>query len=112
MGGGIETGNWTSAAEFNILVDPEAAEIVFTSGIPIIMCGLDVTHRAMIMREEIEQLRNLGSKVPVLAAEIMDFYSQYHRKHGFAGSPLHDPCAVAYIIKPELFVTKSFHNRY
>jgi len=109
MGGGIETGNWTSAAEFNILVDPEAAEIVFTSGIPIIMCGLDVTHRAMIMQEEIEQLRNLGSKVPVLAAEIMDFYSQYHRKQGFAGSPLHDPCAVAYIIKPELFVTKSFH---
>jgi pyrimidine-specific ribonucleoside hydrolase len=73
------------------------------------MSGLDVTHKAMIMPEEIESLRKLGGKVPVLAAELMDFYSEYHRAQGLAGSPLHDPCAVAYIIKPELFVTKSFH---
>jgi len=109
MGGGIETGNWTSAAEFNILVDPEAADIVFRSGVPIIMSGLDVTHKAMIIPEEIENLRKLGGKVPVLAAGLMDFYFEYHKAQGLAGSPLHDPCAVAYIIKPELFVTKPYH---
>ena len=109
MGGGIETGNWTSAAEFNIWVDPEAADIVFTSGIPIIMSGLDVTHKAMIMREEIENLRNTGAKVPVMVAELLDFFSKFHDKQGFAGTPLHDPCAVAYLIKPELFVTRPFH---
>ena len=109
MGGGIETGNWTSAAEFNIFVDPEAADIVFRSGIPIAMSGLDVTHKAMIMPDEMELLRTLGGKVPLLAAELMDFYFGYHKAQGLDGSPLHDPCAVAYIIKPELFVTKPFH---
>ena len=109
MGGGIETGNWTPAAEFNIFVDSEAADIVFRSGIPIIMCGLDVTHRAMIMREEVERLRNHGGRVSVLVAEIIDFFFQFHKKQGFAGAPLHDPCAVAYLVKPELFVTKPYH---
>jgi len=109
MGGGIETGNWTSAAEFNIFVDPEAADIVFTSGIPIIMSGLDVTHKALIMKEEVERLRNLGGKVPALAAELLDFFSRFHDTQGFSGTPLHDPCAVAYVIKPELFVTKPYH---
>ena len=109
MGGGIETGNWTSAAEFNIYVDPEAADIVFTSGIPIIMSGLDVTHKAVIMPEEVAGLRKLGGKVPVLVAELMDFYSVYYKAKGLSAWPLHDPCAVAYIIKPELFVTKPFH---
>jgi pyrimidine-specific ribonucleoside hydrolase len=108
MGGGIEMGNWTSAAEFNIYVDPEAADIVFTSGIPIVMSGLDVTHRAMIMRDEVEYLRKLGGKVPVLVAELVDFFFKFHEEQGFAGAPLHDPCAVAYIINPQLFVTKPF----
>jgi len=109
MGGGIETGNWTSSAEFNILVDPEAADIVFRSGIPIIMAGLDVTHKALIMKEEVEQLRNFGGKIPVLVAELLDFFSKFHDTQGFSGTPLHDPCAVAYLVKPELFVTKDFH---
>jgi pyrimidine-specific ribonucleoside hydrolase len=109
MGGGIEMGNWTSAAEFNIFVDPEAADIVFRSGVPIVMSGLDVTHKAMIMRNEIEQLRKLGGKVPPLVAELVDFYFKFHDRQGFDGAPLHDPCAVAYIIDPRLFVTKPFH---
>jgi len=109
MGGGIEMGNWTSSAEFNILVDPEAADIVFTSGIPIIMAGLDVTHKAMIMKEEVEQLRNFGGKVPTLVAELLDFFFKFHDTQGFSGTPLHDPCAVAYLIKPELFITKPYH---
>jgi pyrimidine-specific ribonucleoside hydrolase len=106
MGGGIETGNWTSAAEFNIVVDPEAAGVVFNSGLPIVMCPLDVTHKAKIMEEEIEELRNKSGRVGALAAELLDFYFEYYRKRGIKGAPLHDPCAVAYLVKPELFVTK------
>ena len=109
MGGGIETGNWTSAAEFNIFVDPEAADIVFRSGLPIIMSGLDLTHKALFFQNEIDELRSFGGKIPVLVAELMDFYSQYHKNQGLEGTPLHDPCAVAYIIKPEIFVTQPFH---
>ena len=63
MGGGIATGNWTPAAEFNILVDPEAARIVFTSGVPITMAGLDVTEKALIMPEDFERVRALGNPV-------------------------------------------------
>jgi pyrimidine-specific ribonucleoside hydrolase len=109
MGGGIETGNWTAAAEFNILVDPEAADIVFTSGIPIIMSGLDLTHKAMITRDEVEELRRLGGRVPVLVAEILDFFFEFHIAQGFAGAPLHDPCAVAWLVKSELFTGKPYH---
>ncbi|MFP3042803.1 nucleoside hydrolase [Treponema primitia] len=110
MGGSILAGgNWTSAAEFNILVDPEAADIVYTSGIPITMCGLDVTHRAMILANETETLRKLGGKIPVLAAELIDYFSKYDTSLGFSGAPLHDPCAVAWLIKPELFTTRDFY---
>lgn len=109
MGGGIETGNWTSAAEFNIFVDPEAADIVFKSGIPITMSGLDVTHKALIMQDEIEKLKKSGNRVSRLAGELMEFYSRFHKSLGTVGSPLHDPCAVAYVIKPELFTVKSYH---
>ncbi|MDR2053917.1 MAG: nucleoside hydrolase [Treponema sp.] len=109
MGGGLQMGNWTSAAEFNILVDPEAADIVFSSGLPITMSGLDVTHKAMIMRDELEALRKLGGKVPVLAAELLDFFFEFHVRQGFPGAPLHDPCAVAWVIAPELFTTRPYH---
>jgi len=109
MGGGIETGNWTAAAEFNILVDPEAADIVFSSGLPIVMCGLDVTHMAMIMQEEVEHLRSHGGKVSVFVAELVDFFFQFHREQGFVGAPLHDACAVAYLVRPDLFVTHPYH---
>ncbi len=109
MGGGIERGNWTPTAEFNILVDPEAADIVFTSGIPLTMCGLDVTERAKIFPDEVERFRATQQKVPVFVAELVDFFSQFHFGMGFDGSPLHDPCAVAYLLKPELFTTEKLH---
>jgi pyrimidine-specific ribonucleoside hydrolase len=109
MGGGIEMGNWTSMAEFNIYVDPEAAEIVFRSGIPIVMAVLDVTHRAMITRPEVAALRADGGRVSVLVADLVDFFYIIHEKQGFKGAPLHDPCAVAYLIQPELFTTKDYH---
>ncbi|MDR0526293.1 MAG: nucleoside hydrolase [Spirochaetaceae bacterium] len=109
MGGGIEAGNWTSAAEFNIFVDPEAADIVFKSELPIIMAGLDVTHKALFLREDIAELRRIGGRVPILVAELLDFFFEYHIAQDFAGAPLHDPCAVAYLVKPELFSARQYH---
>lgn len=107
MGGGT-VGNWTPAAEFNIYVDPEAAKVVFSSGIPIYMAGLDVTQKAYVTREENELLRSQGNELSVFAAELIDFYSQYHYQvEGFAGCTLHDPCAVAVLLHPELFTIKS-----
>ncbi|RQD70284.1 MAG: pyrimidine-specific ribonucleoside hydrolase RihA [Tindallia sp. MSAO_Bac2] len=109
MGGSAVGGNWTPAAEFNILVDPEAADVVFQSGIPITMCGLDVTHQAQIYDDEIESIRSQGGKVSVMVAELLDFFAKFHKQLGFEGSPLHDPCAVAWLIKPELFTSRHLH---
>lgn len=106
MGGSAIGGNWTPAAEFNILVDPEAADIVFNSGIPITMCGLDVTHKAQAYSEDIERIRAMGGKVAVMVAELMDFFALFHWRFGFKGSPLHDPCAVAWLIDPTLITTE------
>ena len=106
MGGGT-MGNWTPAAEFNIWADPEAARIFFNSGIDIVMAGLDVTQKAYVTREENEELRAQGNKMSVLAAELIDYFSQYHYKiEGFPGCTLHDPTAVAAILCPELFTSE------
>ncbi|TBL72600.1 pyrimidine-specific ribonucleoside hydrolase RihA [Obesumbacterium proteus] len=105
MGGAAGLGNWTPAAEFNIYVDPEAAEIVFQSGLPIVMAGLDVTHRAQIMSEDIERFRQLGNPVAAVVADLLDFFMEYHKqeKWGFQGAPLHDPCTIAWLIQPSMF---------
>jgi pyrimidine-specific ribonucleoside hydrolase len=108
MGGGLGMGNWTASSEFNIVVDPEAADIVFRSGLPITMAPLDVTHKAMILPEEVEELRNMGGKVPKFAAALVDFYGRLHKAQGFAGSPLHDPCAVAWLVNPGIFTAAPF----
>ncbi|EHL2501809.1 nucleoside hydrolase [Enterococcus faecalis] len=102
MGGGLSHGNSTPLAEFNIFVDPEAAQIVFQSEIPIIMAGLDVTEKAEIQLSEIDKLKGRGV-VSQLAYELLHFYNQSGRQFGFINSPLHDLCAVAYLLKPELF---------
>ncbi|WOT04468.1 pyrimidine-specific ribonucleoside hydrolase RihA [Shewanella youngdeokensis] len=107
MGGAAAAGNWTPAAEFNIFVDPEAADMVFKAGIPITMCGLDVTHQAQIMDEDIERIRKIPNHVAKCVAELLDFFMIYHRdpKWGFEGAPLHDPCTIAWLLKPELFTS-------
>ncbi|HBD80367.1 MAG TPA: pyrimidine-specific ribonucleoside hydrolase RihA [Leclercia adecarboxylata] len=107
MGGAMGLGNWTPAAEFNIYVDPEAAEIVFQSGIPVVMAGLDVTHRAQIMADDIERFRAINNPVARTVAELLDFFMEYHKteKWGFQGAPLHDPCTIAWLLKPEIFTT-------
>ncbi len=105
MGGAIALGNVTPAAEFNAFVDPEAAAAVFTSGLPITMIGLDVTHKALFMTEHAERLRNIGS-VGRTVAELADFFLRVHRERfGFSGAPMHDAMAVAHVIDPTLVTT-------
>lgn len=107
MGGAMVLGNWQPAVEFNIYVDPEAAEIVFQSGLPVVMAGLDVTHKAQIHVENIERFRRIGNPISTIVAELLDFFLEYHKdeKWGFVGAPLHDPCTIAWLLKPEMFTT-------
>jgi pyrimidine-specific ribonucleoside hydrolase len=107
MGGAVGEGNITPAAEFNIWCDPEAAQRVFESGIDVTMIGLDVTHQALITKAHADELRAAG-RVGKLVAELIDFYSRFHslRYPDLAGSPMHDPVAVAHVIWPELVATK------
>ncbi len=105
MGGGFfEGGNVTPAAEFNIYVDPHAAEIVFKSGIPIVMMPLDVTHKALTSRVRVERFRSMKTRVGDATAALLDFFERFdEQKYGTDGGPLHDPCVIAYLLKPELF---------
>ena len=105
MGGGFfEGGNITPAAEFNIYVDPDAAKIVFASGIPIVMMPLDVTHRVLTYKHRVEKIRAIGSRPAVAMAEMLDFFERFDiEKYGSDGGPLHDPTVIAYLLRPELF---------
>ena len=105
MGGGyFEGGNITPTAEFNIFVDPHAANTVLRCGRPIVMMPLDVTHKALMQRKWLEGLRDLGSAVGDAAYGMMSFYERFDlEKYGSSGGPLHDPTVIAYLLKPELF---------
>ena len=105
MGGAyFEVGNITPAAEFNIYVDPEAAEIVFKSGVPLVVMPLDVTHKALTNRARIEAFRGMGTEPGRMVAEWTDFFERFDmQKYGAEGAPLHDPCVIAYLIDPSLF---------
>lgn len=105
MGGAyFEVGNITPAAEFNIYVDPEAADIVMKSGAPIVIMPLDVTHKVLTTRARVEAFRALGTEVGRMAAEWADFFERFDmEKYGSEGAPLHDPTVIAYLIEPGLF---------
>jgi purine nucleosidase len=105
MGGAyFEVGNVTPAAEFNIYVDPQAAQIVFGSGVPLVVMPLDVTHKALTTRARVEAFRNLGTEPGRMVAEWTDFFERFDmQKYGSEGAPLHDPCVIAYLIDPSLF---------
>ena len=105
MGGAyFQVGNITPAAEFNIYVDPEAAKIVFDSGVPIVVMPLDVTHKALTTRARVEAFRALGTKVGDMVAAWTDFFERFDKeKYGSEGAPLHAPCVIAYLIQPDLF---------
>jgi len=106
MGGSIYAGNFTPHAEFNIYVDPEAAAVIFRSGIPVIMSGLEVTHEAGITDEEIKELMSKEGKVSKMCGDLLNFYVKFHRGEGYASFPLHDVCAVMYLMNPEIFEYK------
>lgn len=105
MGGAyFEVGNVTPAAEFNIFVDPQAADIVFGSGVDLAVMPLDVTHKALVTKRRNDAFRALGTPVGVAVAEMTDFFERFDKeKYGSDGAPLHDPCVTAYLIRPELF---------
>ena len=105
MGGAyFEVGNITPAAEFNIYVDPEAADIVFKSGVEIVVMPLDVTHKALTNAEWVAKMRDLNTEVGLMVGAWTDFFERFDKeKYGAAGAPLHDPCTIAYLIRPDLF---------
>lgn len=110
MGGAISVGNITPAAEFNLYVDPHAADIVFRSGVPIVMHGLDVTHKALVTKDRLEAIRAIGTEVSRAAVGLLTFYNIYDQAEGEGhGAPLHDPCAIAYVMQPGLFAGRHCH---
>jgi len=109
MGGAIAEGNVTPAAEFNIWADPEAARRVFESRLDVTMIGLDVTHKALVLPEHAERLREAG-RTGRMVADLLDFYGRFHRdQYGFPGSPIHDAVTVAHVARPGLVETRERH---
>lgn len=109
MGGAIREGNWTPAAEFNIWVDPEAARIVFRSGLPITMIGIDVTHQAIFGEPDVARLEALGTPVAAVFADLLRFFARFHaERYGWSGSPIHDAVAVAHLAVPGLVETRPY----
>lgn len=108
MGGAMrEAGNTTPSAEFNILEDPDAAQIVMQCGRPLTIAPLDVTHQALVSKQRIEQIRALDTPVGAAVVGMMEFFNRFDsEKYGSDGAPLHDPCTIAYLLKPELFEGK------
>jgi Inosine-uridine nucleoside N-ribohydrolase len=109
MGGGyFEQGNVTPAAEFNIYVDPEAAEIVFRSGAPITMMPLDVTHKVLTTAERSRRIREIGTRPALAMAGMLDFFERFdEQKYGTDGGPLHDPTVIAWLLRPDLFTGRT-----
>lgn len=110
MGGGIEFGNTTPVAEFNIYADPEAAQIVFDSGVHIVVFPLDVTHQTKIFMDEIEQMQGFSSLIVSKMGLLLKFFHQtYFDVFNIEGAPLHDPCTIAYLIEPEIFEYEDYY---
>jgi inosine-uridine nucleoside N-ribohydrolase len=103
MGGAIGLGNVTPVAEFNIWFDPEAAAIVLGCGCPITMIPLEVTHQALATSDVLQRLRASGRTVAQVAADLLVFFAEtYLQVFGFPSPPVHDPCAIAAIVMPEI----------
>lgn len=109
MGGAMrETGNTTPSAEFNILVDAHAAHMVFQCGRPIVAMGLDVTHQVLATPERIERIRALDNDVARAACGMLTYFNRFDTsKYGVEGAPLHDPCTIAYLLRPSLFQARA-----
>jgi purine nucleosidase len=107
MGGAIDGGNWSAVAEFNIIIDPEAADIVFRAGWPLVMVGLDATHEAIATPDVEARIRAIGTAPALFAVDLLGFFRQAYRDaQGFEHPPVHDPCAVAYVIDASIVPTE------
>lgn len=107
MGGGYHQGNWSPVAEFNIVIDPEAAHIVFNERWPVTMVGLDLTHQALATPEVTGRIAKLGTRPAAFVNELLDFFgATYLENQGFAHPPVHDPCAVAHVIDPDVMTVR------
>jgi purine nucleosidase/pyrimidine-specific ribonucleoside hydrolase len=110
MGGSTDVGNVEPLAEFNIHVDPEAADVVFSSGLPVTMCGLNVTHQALATEAVLERLRGLGTPLAETVVRLLVFFRDRYRDiWGLPAPPVHDPVAVARVIDPELVRCEEAH---
>ena len=111
MGGAyFEVGNITPAAEFNIYVDPHAAQIVFASGVPVTLMPLDVTHKALTRTDRVAALRAIGNRTGIAVAEMLEFFERFDEaKYGSDGGPLHDPCTIAWMIAPDIYNRRPCH---
>jgi len=104
MGGAIGAGNVTPSAEFNVFVDPHAAAVVFACGVQLTMIGLDVTHQAIVTPKRLDAVRAIDTSIGRATAGLLDHYHRVDlERYGVPGSPLHDPCVIAYLLRPELF---------
>lgn len=111
MGGAITHGNMTPAAEFNIYVDPHAAQVVFESGIPLKLITLDTTHQVLTTAEHLTTFRQLNTPVGNAAADLLTHYGAPDKeRYGMDGAPLHDPCVIAYLLQPELFTFRATYT--
>jgi len=107
MGGGYHVGNWSAVAEFNIKIDPEAAHIVFNEKWPLTMVGLDLTHQALATPEVVDKIKTVGTQPAKFVLELLAFFgAAYKDAQGFDYPPVHDPCAVAYVIDPAVMTVK------
>ncbi|MEO0540889.1 MAG: nucleoside hydrolase, partial [Cyanobacteria bacterium P01_A01_bin.105] len=107
MGGAVTHGNVTPSAEFNIYVDPHAAEVVFSAGIPTTLITLDTTHQVLTTAARLQMIRGLGNPVAAAAADLLAHYGHLDAdRYGMVGSPLHDPCVIAYLMQPTLFTRR------
>ena len=107
MGGSYQLGNMTPAAEFNILADPDAAHIVFSSGVKVVMMGLDLTRQASATKEVVEKIKSLNNKASKLFVDLMEFFAASQKNvFGWTAPPVHDPTTIAYIIDPECIEVK------
>jgi inosine-uridine nucleoside N-ribohydrolase len=110
MGGGA-FGNRTAVAEYNIWADPEAAAAVFSSGVPMVMAGLDLTHQLLATPARIEAVRHQPGPLAAVLADLFGFYSAGYRERdpSIGGAAVHDPCAVLALTHPELFTRRALH---
>ncbi|MFV0519403.1 MAG: nucleoside hydrolase [Lachnospirales bacterium] len=111
MGGCYQLGNVTPAAEFNIYADADAAHIVFTSGVPVVMVGLDVTRKVLCLPSVIERMVKINNSASKLFEDLMKFFNKTQKEvFGWEGGPLHDPLTIAYLIDPSVLTTKEVYT--